>query len=320
MRRLNVGKLLCKVSGSRCRYCNITQAADWDSASSLYEEHKSHLDSVRLDSVVVQPPAYAGLRINLELPTFLARETQLSNGFMRLWWTPFKISCRRCNTSTARLSEESVLEFRELHRGHIEEVQIHALTENVRGKAIQHVFRVYGDEGEKLQGRYIGLLSGPGTSRALRNQLMSGEPTEMGCTRCQQSAPFETGLSIEEFMRQHSKHHHRLRLHVLTTSLDECVSLESWIPLTEAADSCSRDRQLDMDCIVFQLTCKDCGASIPAPLSAQDVIRFKQKHGHHLQAIGFQALVRGEKGTTFICTLTESPAPNQYSSPLLGCL
>jgi hypothetical protein len=315
MKRLSVRRILFKVSGSHCRYCNTTQPADWDSASVLYHQHKSHPDSVRLDAVIAHPPAYAALRTKLELPLFMERRGHLLNQILSIPWTAFKIACRRCNESTSRLSEDRVMAFRASHRSHIEDVQILALIENARGQAIKHVFQVYGDEGLKCPGEFPGLLNGEESHTALRIQVMWGKIIGIDCVRCKRSISLGTNLVVDDFWQRHEDHDRHLRFHVLIRPMDECIQFESWIPLTEISTCCSSDGYFEIDSIVFQLICEDCGAAVPAPLRACDVQQFKYKHRNHPQAIRFRALLRGVQGRTFICTLTEcGPLPDD-----IGC-
>jgi hypothetical protein len=251
----------------------------------------------------------------------MERRGHLRNQLLGISWIAFKIACRRCNETTSRLSEDRVLAFRATHRSHIEDVQILALIESARGKAMKHVFQVDGDEGVKFQGEFPGLLNVIESKTALRIQVMCGNVIGIDCVRCKRSISLGTSSVIDELWRQHEDHDRHLRFHVLIRPVDECVQFESWIPLTEISTSCSPDGHFEIDSIVYQLICEDCGAAMPAPLRACDVEQFKYKHRNHPQAIRFRALIRGEQGRTFTCTLTEyGPSLDEHRSPLPGDL
>src|ERR1700730_6184378 len=68
MKLFNIRELMCRVSGSNCRFCNSRQVVrDCASAADLYHEHKSHRECVSLNAVMCQPRAYEGLRIQMPL-------------------------------------------------------------------------------------------------------------------------------------------------------------------------------------------------------------------------------------------------------------
>ena len=298
------------VSGSTCRVCRTTEQIEaMSTAGDLYRRHKGHLEYVSLNAVIVHPHAYTGLRtqVSMALVDPKSRLDQL----LVVTWTPHKIRCRQCNTDISWLSEQDVLGFRSFHRRHLDRLRIQALVETARGKIANQVFDVIGEDNTThAEGDKLCPQSESGRAAVLHNTTLCCEAVSIGCFRCYdwQHLRGTDYSAIEDFIAQHQDHPSDfIRCHVIVSQLDEYLLAQTWMPALQIRRYCSQDSTFPIDTVIVRMKCSErgCDAAIAAPFQREEIVRFKHRHRTHLHRVGFEALVKGDRGRVFMCTFFE---------------
>jgi hypothetical protein len=298
---------MCGVSSFTCKFCRTTEQIEpMSTAGTLYKTHRAHLNRVFLNVIIVHPHAYTGLKtqLSLELVDPKSRLDQL----LVIIWTPHKLRCRGCNKGISPHSEQNVLQFRSAHRRHIDRLRIQALVETIRGKIANQALDITGEDNSLgAQGDRLYARSEVGRASVLQNKTLCCEAVEILCFLCHEHLRNVDHYATEEFISQHQDHPSYLRYLVIISQLDEWLLAHTWMPVLQIRRYCTESNTFPIDTVIVRMKCTErgCDAAIPAPFQQEGILRFRNRHRAHLHRVGFEALVKGDRGGTFTCTLFE---------------